>query len=76
MTDEKLILKWNGLKNRQYNHEKVSQSDIDAFSNKVHESYIAGDITQREFLKYAEIVSYLHDLEESREEYENNSKNV
>ncbi len=22
MTDEKLILKWNGLKNRQYNHEK------------------------------------------------------
>ena len=75
MTDEQLILKWNELKNRIYDHDKVEESEIETFSNTAHESYIAGDITQQQFLKYAEIVCYLKDIEVSRDEYENNMEN-
>ncbi|MCR4788274.1 MAG: hypothetical protein K5888_06800 [Lachnospiraceae bacterium] len=76
MADEQLILKWNELKNRLYDHETVEQSEIDDFSTTAHESYIAGDITQQQFLKYAEIVCYLKDIEDSREEYEKNVENI
>lgn len=59
MTDEQLILKYNELKNQQYNGEHIAIEDIHTFTADAQASYNAGEITKQQLLKYAELTCYL-----------------
>lgn len=59
MTDEQLILEWNKLKNKRYNHEEITREELDAFNKMVQKSHDDGEISWTITTKYAELMCYL-----------------
>lgn len=59
MTDEQLILEWNKLKNKCYEHEEITREELDKFNRMVQESHNNGEISWKITTKYAELICYL-----------------